>query len=144
MRCVALILSVALLVSPLQVPQPQVIPVKITGYCLSGVMANGEEVHEGAVAYRREDIGKTCRIYNANMELIGEFQICDTGGKRIRQGKTVDIWRPTKKECYQMTQQGYIEILEPEEGGTDEVIEDGGNDQETCSGDTGDDQEGTS
>ena len=133
---------VMFLIMPLTV-HAEAVPVKITGYCLSGTMANGEEVHEGAVAYRKEDIGKTCRIYNANMELIGEFQICDTGGKRIRQGKTVDIWRPTKKECYQMTQQGYIEILEAGEGGTDEVIEDSGNDQETGGGDTGDDQEGT-
>ena len=140
-RAVTLFL-VIFLIMPLTV-HAEAVPVKITGYCLSGTMANGEEVHEGAVAYRKEDIGKTCRIYNVNMELIGEFQICDTGGKRIRQGKTVDIWRPTKKECYQMTQQGYIEILEPEEGGTDEVIEDSGNDQETGGGDTGDDQEGT-
>lgn len=140
-RAVTLFL-VMFLIMPLTV-HAEAVPVKITGYCLSGTMANGEEVHEGAVAYRKEDIGKTCRIYNANMELIGEFQICDTGGKRIRQGKTVDIWRPTKKECYQMTQQGYIEILESGEGGTDEVIEDSGNDQETGGGDTGDDQEGT-
>ena len=142
MKRAATLFLVMFLIMPLTV-HAEAVPVKITGYCLSGVMANGEEVHEGAVAYRKEDIGKTCRIYNANMELIGEFQICDTGGKRIRQGKTVDIWRPTKKECYQMTQQGYIEILESEEGGTDEVIEDSGNDQETGGGDTGDDQEGT-
>ena len=100
----------------------ELMPVRITGYCLSGVMANGEEVHEGAVAFRKEDIGKTCRIYSADMTLIGEFVICDTGGKRIRQGKTVDIWRPTKQECYQMTQDGFIEVVdEPQEGeGTNE------------------------
>lgn len=93
----------------------ELIPVRVTGYCLTGTMANGEQVHEGAAAFRREDIGKICRIYNEDMTLYGEFTICDTGGKKIRQGKTVDIWKPTKAECYQVTRNGFIEIL----GGTD-------------------------
>ena len=29
-----------------------------------------------------------------------------------RKGETVDIWRPTKEDCYQMTQKGYIEVVE--------------------------------
>lgn len=99
----------------------ELIPIKITAYCLQGTMANGEKVHEGAVAYRKEDIGRMCRLYSADMQLIGEFTVCDTGkkGGAVRKGLVVDVWRPTKQECYQMTQCGYIEFFEPE-GGTDD------------------------
>ena len=99
----------------------ELIPVRITAYCLQGTMANGEKVHEGAVAYRKEDIGRMCRLYSADMQLIGEFTVCDTGkkGGAVRKGLVVDVWRPTKQECYQMTQCGYIEFFEPE-GGTDD------------------------
>ena len=103
----------------------ELVPVRVTGYCLQGTMANGEKVHEGAVAYRKEDIGRMCRLYSADMQLIGEFTVCDTGkkGGAVRKGLVVDVWRPTRKECFQMTQQGYIEFFEPEEGGKDADIE---------------------
>ena len=91
--------------------------VNITGYCLKGTTASGTETREGICAYRREDVGKMARVYNADMELIGEFAIEDTGrkGGKVRKGETVDIWRPTRQECYQLTQQGFIEIVEREE-----------------------------
>ena len=115
MKSVALILSVALLVSPLQVPQPQVIPVKITGYCLRGKTASGIQTREGICAYRKEDIGKLAIIYNSNMELIGTYEIEDTGKGGIRKGTVVDIWKATRKECYALTQYGFIEVVEKED-----------------------------
>ena len=117
----------------------ELIPVHVTGYCLNGTMANGEQTHEGAAAFRKGDIGKICRIYNEDMTLFGEFTICDTGGKNIREGKTVDIWKPTKAECFQVTRNGFIEILE---GGTNEIITDSGNDAEADSGNVDVDTEG--
>lgn len=91
-------------------------PVKITAYCLDGITASGEHTREGICAYRKEDIGKTARIYNADGELLGEYLIADTGkkGGAIRKGLAVDIWKPTREECYQTTQQGFIEIVEQE------------------------------
>ena len=103
-------------------------------------MANGEQTHEGAAAFRKGDIGKICRIYNEDMTLFGEFTICDTGGKNIREGKTVDIWKPTRPECFQVTRNGFIEILE---GGTNEIITDSGNGAEADSGNVDVDTEGT-
>ena len=97
----------------------EVVPVRITGYCLRGRTASGIETQPGICAFRREDIGKTANIYNADMELIGTFLIADTGrkGGLIRQGKAVDIWMETRAECYALTQNGFIEVVEaPQEG----------------------------
>lgn len=89
-------------------------PVKITAYCLEGTTASGERTREWICAYRREDLGKTARIYNVEGELLGEYLIADTGkkGGAIRRGLTVDIWKPTRAECYQTTQEGFIEVIE--------------------------------
>ena len=94
----------------------ELVPVRITGYCLKGRTASGIETQPGICAYKREDIGKTANVYNADMELIGTFLIADTGrkGGAIRKGLAVDIWKPTRAECYQTTQEGYIEIIEQE------------------------------
>lgn len=91
-------------------------PVKITAYCLDGVTASGEHTRPGICAYRREDLGKLARIYDADGELLGEFLIADTGrkGGAVRKGLAVDIWKPTREECFQTTQEGFIEILEKE------------------------------
>ena len=90
--------------------------VNITGYCLKGTTASGTETHEGMCAFRREDIGKVARVYDADMNLIGEFDIEDTGrkGGKVRKGETVDIWRATRQECFQLTQKGFIEVVERE------------------------------
>jgi 3D (Asp-Asp-Asp) domain-containing protein len=101
------------------------IPVKITGYCLKGVTADGTEVHEGICAYRRDCIGKIARLYNADGEHIGDYEIHDTGRGGVRKGTVVDVWRPTRAECYALTQQGYVEIINAEEV-TDEIIENSG------------------
>jgi 3D (Asp-Asp-Asp) domain-containing protein len=98
--------------------------VKITGYCLTGTTASGIETQDGICAYRSQDIGKTCRVYDADGELIGEFLIADTGkkGGGVRAGTTVDIWKPTRAECLELTQHGYIEILEETEAATARTV----------------------
>ena len=96
----------------------ELISVRITGYCLKGRTASGIETQPGICAYKREDIGKTANVYNADMELIGTFLIADTGrkGGAIRRGEAVDIWKETRAECFALTQNGFIEVVEPQEG----------------------------
>jgi hypothetical protein len=92
----------------------QLRPVKITGYCLKGIMKNGEETREGVCAYRPQDIGKVAVVYNEDMELIGTFEICDTGKKSIRDGYVLDIWQEEEKDCYELTQDGFVQVLDAE------------------------------
>lgn len=113
----AVIMTFGLLASGNGALAAEKVPVHITGYCLKGITASGEETHEGICAFRPEDIGKTAKIYDADGELLGEYKISDTGrkGGGVRRGTTVDIWKPTRAECRALTQDGFIEIIE--EGG---------------------------
>ena len=136
-RLIAAVLIGTLLLTPINAraeEETTLQPVRVTAYCLRGVMKNGEEVHEGAAAYKPELIGRKCRIYNEDGSVFGEYTICDTGGKRIRKGEVVDIWMPDKKSCYGVTRNGFIEIL-PEEGGTENNVDATG--AEVISGDPG-------
>ena len=112
--------------------EPELIPVKITGYNLRGTTASGIKTQPGICAYRKEDIGKIARVYNSDKELIGEFLIADTGrkGGAIRRGEVVDIWQETRKACFELTQNGFIEVVElPQEGvEANEIVEDGTDD----------------
>ena len=94
--------------------EPDLQPVKITGYNLKGITASGIETQPGICAYRKEDIGKIARIYNADKQLIGEYLIADTGkrGGAIRRGEVVDIWQETRAACFAITQNGFIEIVD--------------------------------
>lgn len=96
--------------------EPVLIPVKITGYCLHGTMANGEQTHPGVCAYRKEDIGKYAILYDSEMNFIGQYEIADTGkfGGAIRKGLAVDVWFDTKEECYAFTNTGYIQVIDAE------------------------------
>lgn len=118
------------------------VPVRITGYCLKGRTASGIETQPGICAYRREDIGKTANVYNADMELIGTFLIADTGrkGGAIRRGEAVDIWKETRAECFALTQNGFIEVVEPPQEGVEEDDEEAG--KEDDPGMLGDSPEG--
>ena len=122
-RLIAAVLIGAVLLSPVSAraeEETTLQPVRITAYCLKGTTKNGETVHEGAVAYKPELIGRKCRIYNEDGSLFGEYTICDTGGKRIRNGEVVDVWKPDKRSCYEVTRSGYIEILPEEKEETEE------------------------
>ena len=96
--------------------EPVLVPVKITGYCLHGTMANGEQTHPGVCAYKKEDIGKYAILYDSEMNFIGQYEIADTGkkGGAIRKGLAVDVWFDTKEECYAFTNTGYIQVIDAE------------------------------
>lgn len=89
----------------------QLKPVTITGYCANGVTKSGEETRPGICAYRPQDIGKTAVVYSEDMELIGTYEIMDTGKKSIRDGYVLDIWFPTAEECFAITQTGYVQVI---------------------------------
>lgn len=63
-----------------------------TAYSLKGRMANGERVHQGAIAadWRVLPLGSKVHIKG-----LGTFTVKDTGGKV--KGKRIDIWMPSRK-----------------------------------------------
>ena len=93
---------------------PELRPVKITGYCLRGKTASGIQTREGICAYRKVDIGKMAIVYGEDMELIGVYEIQDTGAYNVRKGYILDIWCKTKEECNQLTQEGWVQIVDAE------------------------------
>lgn len=141
-RLIAAALIGAVLLSPVNVKAEEetttLQPVRVTGYCKVGKTASGQETTLGGCAYKKELIGRKVNVYDADMNLIGQFVINDTGGKRIREGLTVDIWRSSRRECFELTCNGYLELLPEEtEGGeaTNDSIKDSTNDTEVSSGD---------
>lgn len=87
-------------------------PVWITGYCIQGTTTSGGETRKGICAYRPQDIGKTAIVYTEDRELIGVFEITDTGNQNIRQGYVLDIWCDTVEECKWLTQKALVQIVE--------------------------------
>jgi 3D (Asp-Asp-Asp) domain-containing protein len=70
------------------------IEIEATAYCLKGTMANGKQVHKGAISVDPRFIPLGTEGY---IEGIGDVIAEDTGGK-IR-GNIVDIWMPTYEEA---------------------------------------------
>jgi hypothetical protein len=87
-------------------------PVWVTGYCLKGTTASGDQTRPGICAYRPCDIGKTAIVYTDDRELIGVYEIKDTGDYNIQKGYVLDIWCYTKDECNKMTQKALIQIVD--------------------------------
>ena len=81
------------------------IPMKASAYCLHGTTASGTHTHRGICAAKPEWIGLTAVIYlNKGGELgefLGYYEITDTGGDNIQNGKVIDIWMETEDECFQ-------------------------------------------
>lgn len=88
------------------------IPMKATAYCLNGITADGSHTRRGIAASKPEWIGLTAAVYmNDNGEpgeFLGYYEIKDTGGKNVKNGKVLDIWLPTEEECKQF---GYKKVL---------------------------------
>lgn len=94
--------------------EQELLPVHITGYCLQGITKSGKTTRKGICAYRPEDIGKTAIAYDKDMNLIGIYEIEDTGSKNVKAGYVLDVWCETKEECYQLTQDGFVQIVDAE------------------------------
>ena len=84
-----------------------------TTYCLSGTMANGEEVRYGVCAACNEWFGKTLAIYQRKPDgtigdFVGYFEVLDKGGTdAIKKGQVIDVWRPSKEECQKFNDKLY-------------------------------------
>lgn len=97
-----------------QAAEQELIPVHITGYCLRGLTKSETPARHGICAFRPEDIGKTAVVYDGELRLIGIYEIEDTGGENVRAGYVLDVWCESKEECYQLTQDGFVQILDAE------------------------------
>lgn len=117
-RKILIAAAVAGLIFPLQSNAEEVYrePVRMeaTAYDYGKLTAAGVPVREGICAGKREWIGKTAVIYNNQMELIGIYEILDTGGdERIRNGTCLDIYIPDEQRCKEWGRQTvYVQILE--------------------------------
>lgn len=88
-----------------------------TAYCLNGTTATGTQTRAGVAAGKREWFGKKVKVYwNDGGEpggLIGEYVIEDTGSSPIRKGKVIDLWMPTKDECFEFGRQRVlVQVME--------------------------------
>lgn len=108
-------------------PQPQLISGYATAYCDHGITASGDYTRDGICAMKKDYIGKCAVVYqrlpdDSVGEIIGIYEIKDTGGaKAIKEGKTVDVWKPDLNSCqdfmdrvYEDNCQGhvYIQLME--------------------------------
>ena len=108
-------------------------PTKIRCTCYTAkqgaITASGEPVREGIIAAKKSWIGKTAIIYDMDMNLIGVFEIKDTGagidtdgdgkGDSIINGKSIDVFRNTLDGCYEWVGKYgdyvYFQIIEGEQ-----------------------------
>lgn len=87
--------------------------VRCTCYIDRGTMASGKQTHYGAIAGRREWLGKVAVLYRIENGQIGEclgmFEFLDTGagmdtdgdgkGDTIKNGYSVDVWMPSMEDA---------------------------------------------
>lgn len=67
--------------------------IRCTCYCTGTITATGKRVREGMIASSREHFGQKANLYTESGEHIGTFICEDTGGKPIKQGKVLDVYR---------------------------------------------------
>ena len=75
-------------------------------------MANGEQVRKGVCAMARKYIGMTAIVYTEDYELIGIYEVCDTGAdERIISGDCIDIWNESEDWCKEFGRKNVIVYL---------------------------------
>lgn len=78
------------------VPDPTIMSlplIRCTCYCTGSITATGKRVQEGMIASSRDHFGQSANLYTETGEFIGTFVCEDTGGKPIKQGKVLDVYR---------------------------------------------------
>lgn len=78
------------------VPDPSIMAlplIRCTCYCSGTITATGKRVQEGMIASSRDHFGQSANLYTETGEYIGTFVCEDTGGKPIKQGKVLDVYR---------------------------------------------------
>lgn len=92
------------------------------------ITASGSEVREGIVAAKKEWMDAVIIIYDLEMNLIGFFEVKDTGFGSdkdgdgvgtIQEGKSIDVFRSSLDRCYEWVEEYgdycYVQII-PAEG----------------------------
>lgn len=71
------------------------VKMRVTCYLPTGNRtADGTVPYEGICAARRQDLGKVAVVYDMDMQMIGFFEVRDTGGHpRLKNGTSIDIFR---------------------------------------------------
>lgn len=94
-------------------------PIKIRCTCYTSsegsITATGKKVREGIVAGKREWLGCVAILYDMDMNLIGYYEIEDTGagidtnndgvGDTIKNGRSIDVFRNSLEGCYEWVSQ---------------------------------------
>ena len=92
--------------------EPTPLHIEATAYCLHGTMANGDQVRQGVCAIARKYIGMTAIVYTEDYELIGIYEVCDTGAdERIVSGDCIDIWNESEDWCKEFGRKNVIVYL---------------------------------
>lgn len=106
------------------VPDPTIMSlplIRCTCYCTGSITATGKRVQEGMIASSRDHFGQSANLYTETGEYIGTFVCEDTGGKPIRQGKVLDVYRVNIDRVHQWQKEygDYVRIewIEREEDG---------------------------
>lgn len=88
--------------------------VEATAYCdAEQPTASGELVRDGICAFAPELMHKTVYIWTEDWELIGIYEVKDTGSKRIKNGEVIDIWMQDYNDCIQFGRQKvWIQVLD--------------------------------
>lgn len=93
-------------------PDATKLEIEATAYCYGEVTASGKKVREGMAAMAKEYMGKTAIVYSADHELIGIYEVEDTGGDyRIKNGQCIDIYIPDYESCINFGRQDVIVYL---------------------------------
>lgn len=106
------------------VPDPTIMSlplIRCTCYCTGSITATGKRVQEGMIASSRDHFGQSANLYTETGEYIGTFVCEDTGGKPIKQGKVLDVYRVNIDRVHEWQKEygDYVRIewIEREEDG---------------------------
>lgn len=106
------------------VPDPTIMSlplIRCTCYCTGSITATGKRVQEGMIASSRDHFGQSANLYTETGEFIGTFVCEDTGGKPIKQGKVLDVYRVNLDRVHEWQKEygDYVRIewIEREEDG---------------------------
>lgn len=97
-----------------QPPIDELVEMEATAYCYGEITADGSRVREGICAAKRDWMGLTAIVYLQNEdgsvgEFLGYYEIKDTGGhEKIKAGKCIDIYMPSKADCIEFGRQKVI------------------------------------
>lgn len=96
--------------------EPQYFEIEATAYCDGTTRCDGKPVRTGICAGKKEWYGKVIALYenkNGNPgEFLGYYECLDTGGdSRIKEGKCVDIYNPSKEWCINFGRKKVLAVI---------------------------------